>query len=150
MKNGEKFIVYYSRNGIVCGFATFGYQNLHLYLMEAMKMLMMPVSNELQVTEEAHKKIVNLVLSQSDNIVCNRDKMIAHRAEVMATKSHDVKQFRKLKEDIRANVKRKKEELVLEEKRKAEEEKEKMKKQQVEDMKAYNDKKNAQMFASLK
>jgi hypothetical protein len=144
----DKFIVYYARNGIVCGFATFGYQNLHLYLMEAMKQMVMPISTEIELTKDAYKRIVNLVVSMSDDIECNRHKMIAHRAEVMATKDHDVTQFRKLKEKIKENVKKKKEELVLEEKRKAEELKQKKMKEQAEDMKAYNEKKKAELFRS--
>ena len=40
--NGDKFVVYYLRDNVVCGFATFGFKNLHLYLIEAMKLLMMP------------------------------------------------------------------------------------------------------------
>lgn len=40
--NSDKFICYYSRNGIVCGILTFGYTNLHLYMKQAMKHLLMP------------------------------------------------------------------------------------------------------------
>ena len=38
----DKFIVYYFRNGIICGFLTFGYTNVHLYFIEAMKYLIFP------------------------------------------------------------------------------------------------------------
>jgi len=38
----DKFVVYYINGGVVSGFLTFGYTNLHLFLMEAMKMLLMP------------------------------------------------------------------------------------------------------------
>lgn len=40
--NSNKFVVYYLRGDVVCGFLTFGYKNLHLFLIEAMKLLQMP------------------------------------------------------------------------------------------------------------
>ena len=40
--NSDKFVVYYIRNNVVCGILTFGYTNLHLYLIEAMKLLIFP------------------------------------------------------------------------------------------------------------
>ena len=38
----DKFVVYYIFGEEIVGFLTFGYKNLHLYLWEAMKMLVMP------------------------------------------------------------------------------------------------------------
>ena len=38
----DKFIVYYFKGGIITGFLTFGYTNLHLYFIEAMKYLLFP------------------------------------------------------------------------------------------------------------
>ena len=44
--NSDKFVVYYIRRGIVVGLLTFGYTNLHIYLIEAMKRLMLPTGKE--------------------------------------------------------------------------------------------------------
>lgn len=40
--NSDKFIIYYILGDEVVGFLTYGYKNLHLYLWEAMKLLIMP------------------------------------------------------------------------------------------------------------
>lgn len=39
-----KFVVFYVYGDEVCGFVTVGYQNLHIYLWEAMKKLIMPTA----------------------------------------------------------------------------------------------------------
>lgn len=53
----DRFIAYYSRGGIVCGFMTYGYKNLHLFLIEAMKILIMPYLSELRQMQDPHKAI---------------------------------------------------------------------------------------------
>jgi hypothetical protein len=47
MKSG-KFVVYYIFGEEIVGFLTFGYKNLHLYLWEAMKLLVMPQATPLR------------------------------------------------------------------------------------------------------
>jgi len=47
MKSG-KFVVYYIFGVEIVGFLTFGYKNLHLYLWEAMKLLVMPQATPLR------------------------------------------------------------------------------------------------------
>ena len=42
--NEGKFIIWYIYGEEVVGFVTVGYQNLHLYLWEAMKLLIMPTA----------------------------------------------------------------------------------------------------------
>ena len=40
--NDERFVIYYVWGEEIVGFLTVGYQNLHIYLHEAMKLLIMP------------------------------------------------------------------------------------------------------------
>jgi len=40
----KKFIAYFVYGKEICGVLTVGYQNLHLYIWEAMKMLIMPAA----------------------------------------------------------------------------------------------------------
>ena len=42
--NDDKLIIYYVWCEEIVGILTFGYQNLHLYLWEAMKLLIMPTA----------------------------------------------------------------------------------------------------------
>ena len=40
--NSDKWIAYFCYGDEVCGFLTCGYKNIHIYLLEAMKKLVMP------------------------------------------------------------------------------------------------------------
>ena len=44
----KKFVIYYIYGNEVVAFLTCGYQNVHLYLWEAMKLLLMPPATELR------------------------------------------------------------------------------------------------------
>ena len=46
--DGNKFIIWYVYGEEVVGFLTVGYTNLHLYLWEAMKLLIMPPAPHLR------------------------------------------------------------------------------------------------------
>ena len=46
--NSGRFIIWYILGEEVVGFCTVGYQNLHLYLWEAMKLLIMPPAIQLR------------------------------------------------------------------------------------------------------
>jgi hypothetical protein len=61
MKSG-KFVVYYIFGEEIVGFLTFGYKNLHLYLWEAMKLLVMPQATPLRQKVISYKDIVAVVL----------------------------------------------------------------------------------------
>jgi hypothetical protein len=54
----RKFVAYYIYGNEVVGFVTVGYQNLHLYLWEAMKLLILPPANQLRNKQITYKDIV--------------------------------------------------------------------------------------------
>lgn len=72
-KKDKKFIVYYLSKNEIIGFATVGYKNTHLYLWEAMKLLVMPPAMQLVNNNLTHKNIVQLVLKMKDNVKCKRE-----------------------------------------------------------------------------
>ena len=61
--NSGKYIVWYVWGEEIVGFLTVGYQNLHLYLWEAMKLLIMPSAPHLRQGMITYKTIVSRVLA---------------------------------------------------------------------------------------
>merc|ERR1712127_368183 len=70
-----RFIVWYVLGEEVVGFCTVGYQNLHLYLWEAMKLLIMPPATQLRNGQINHKAIVAKVLSCRPEIKAKRSEI---------------------------------------------------------------------------
>jgi len=62
--------------------------------------------------EDAHKKIVNLVMANNEEIRCFRDKMIATTVHLMGVREDEVERFRNLKTNIKQNVKTRKEGMI--------------------------------------
>lgn len=58
----RKFIAYFVYGDEVIGFMTCGYQNLHLYLWESMKLLIFPPASFLRNKSMDYKDIVRKVL----------------------------------------------------------------------------------------
>ena len=102
--NSDKFIVWYIWGEEVIGFLTVGYQNLHLYLWEAMKLLIMPPAMHLRSQVADHKAIVAKVLK------C-RPEINAKRKEILRIPSVKITEFERERErletfrsKLRANV----------------------------------------------
>lgn len=70
--NKGKFVMYYVYGEEIIGFCTVGYKNLHLYLWEAMKLLIMPPAMQLRGGRADHKAIVASVLKVRDEIRAKR------------------------------------------------------------------------------
>jgi len=70
--HSNKFIVWYVWGEEIVGFVTVGYTNLHLYLLEAMKLLVMPTAVELRKEMTSHKSIVARVLKCRPEIIAKR------------------------------------------------------------------------------
>jgi hypothetical protein len=68
----NKFIVWYIYGEEVIGFCTIGYNNLHLYLWEAMKLLIMPTASQIRRTQVTHHTIVAKVLKCRPEINAKR------------------------------------------------------------------------------
>ena len=97
----KKFIVWYVFGEEVVGFCTVGYQNLHLYLWEAMKLLIMPTAVQLRRQYVNHKQVVA-------NVLKCRPEINAKRKEVMKIPSIMRSEFTRERErmdDFRAKLK---------------------------------------------
>ena len=70
-----RFIVWYIWGEEIVGFCTVGYQNMHLYLWEAMKLLIMPPATQLRNGQINHKAIVAKVLSCRPEIKAKRSEI---------------------------------------------------------------------------
>jgi len=57
--NSGRFIIWYIWGEEIIGFCTVGYQNLHLYLWEAMKLLILPPATQLRNRSIDHRAIVS-------------------------------------------------------------------------------------------
>ena len=120
----DKFIAYYSRGGVVCGFMTYGYTNLHLFLIEAMKMLLMPRFGELKSVPHPHRAIVNMVVMNSESIRCNRMDILNTPSSIVGVNETDVARVNAFNKTIQFKAdmvgKKRKEERELREKKKKE------------------------------
>lgn len=89
----NRFIIWYIWGEEIVGFMTVGYQNLHLYLWEAMKLLIMPPANLLRSEIANHKGIVAKVLK------C-RHEINAKRKEVVKVPSVRITEFTRERERL--------------------------------------------------
>jgi hypothetical protein len=67
-----KFIIYYVYGEEVIGFCTVGYRNIHLYLWEAMKQLVMPPAQRIRSKEVQSRQIIQNILRIKHEIHCKR------------------------------------------------------------------------------
>lgn len=70
--NSGRFIMWYVYGEEIIGFCTVGYKNLHLYLWEAMKLLIMPPAMPLRTKMIDHRAIVAKVLKCRSEITAKR------------------------------------------------------------------------------
>lgn len=71
-----RFVIWYIYGEEVVGFVTVGYTNLHLYLWEAMKLLIMPPAIQLRNGMIDHKAIVAKVLKCRPEIKAKRSETL--------------------------------------------------------------------------
>lgn len=71
-----RFVIWYIYGEEVVGFVTVGYTNLHLYLWEAMKLLIMPPALQLRNGMIDHKAIVAKVLKCRPEITAKRSETL--------------------------------------------------------------------------
>ena len=67
-----KFVTFYVYGNEIVGFVTCGYQKLHLYLWEAMKLLIMPTAKQMREADGDFESIVAGVLKIAPSVTANR------------------------------------------------------------------------------
>jgi len=68
----DKWVAFFVFGDEICGFLTCGYQNLHIYLLEAMKHLIMPTAAMLRANDGKFDDIINSVLRMRPYIEAGR------------------------------------------------------------------------------
>jgi len=97
----RKFVAYYVYGNEVVGFATVGYQNLHLYLWEAMKLLVMPPAAFLRTNENSYKDIVRTVLNLRPTIKCKRHDIVSIPSVMIAEFDHELEKSAELSRKVK-------------------------------------------------
>lgn len=100
----DKFILYYIYGEEVIGFATVGYQNAHLFLWEAMKLLVMPPAPLLRDQQVTHKNIIQNVLRLRPDIEAKRG-MVAKLPSIQRTEfTREFEKRDKFKAQLKQNL----------------------------------------------
>lgn len=104
----KKFVLYLLKGDEIMGFITFGFQNLHLYLREAMKLLILPNAQMMRLQNLNYKHIVAGVLKHRDRIYAKRHELFNIRTEIHAVKGAEVDYVHELRAKMKDNVKEQK------------------------------------------
>ena len=83
---------------------TCGYTNLHVYLLEAMKQLIMPTAAMLRATDGNFDDIVNSVLKMRPHIECGRKYTILTPSVIRAEFTREIEKLNELRSKFRANI----------------------------------------------
>ena len=70
--DSDKWVAFFTFGDEICGFLTCGYTNLHIYLLEAMKQLIMPTAAMMSAADGNFDDIVNSVLRMRPDIEAGR------------------------------------------------------------------------------
>lgn len=100
----NKFIIWYVFGTEVIGFVTVGYTNLHLYLWEAMKLLIMPTAIQIRRGMVTHKSIVANVLACREEIVAKRKGVTDEPSIVRSEFTREIERLDKFRKELRTNI----------------------------------------------
>lgn len=100
----DKFIIWYIHGTEVVGFCTVGYTNLHLYLQEAMKLLIMPPAEQLRRGQATYRSIVANVLQCRPEIFSKRKEVTKIDSVVRTEFTREREEMDKFAEKLKANM----------------------------------------------
>ena len=100
----DKWVAFFTYGDEVCGFLTCGYQNLHIYLLEAMKQLIMPSAAMLQANDGNFDDIVNTVLRMRPDIEAGRQYTIQTPSVIRAEFTREIDALNVLRKKFRDNI----------------------------------------------
>lgn len=103
MESG-RFLVWYIYGEEVVGFTTVGYQNLHLYLWEAMKLLIMPPATQLRNQSIDHRAIVAKVLKCRPEISAKRNDTAKIPSVIRAEFSREIEKLDEFRSALKGNI----------------------------------------------
>lgn len=100
----RKFVAFFVYGNEVTGFMTCGYQNLHLYLWEAMKLLLMPPATHLRNGNEDYKHIVQQVMKMRPLIQCKRHDIVKIPSIMLAEFEHEIARAEFFRNNIKKQI----------------------------------------------
>jgi hypothetical protein len=100
----RKFVAYFVYGNEVTAFMTCGFQNVHLYLWEAMKLLIMPPATQLRNNTLDYRGIVSQVLKLRPHIQCKRHEIVKIPSIMLAEYDDELFKSEKLRDDVRKNI----------------------------------------------
>ena len=102
----HKFVAFFVYGNEITGFMTCGYQNVHLYLWEAMKLLIMPPATQLRNRQIDYKAIVQKVLAMRPFISCKRHDIVKIPSIMLAEYDHELARSEELRMSVKRNIER--------------------------------------------
>lgn len=102
--NSGKYVVFYVYGDEVTGVLTCGYQNLHLYLWEAMKQMVMPPASAIRSRDGDFKSIVKMIIAMSHEISGQRQALLGIPSVIRAEFTRERDQIDILRKRINSNL----------------------------------------------
>lgn len=100
----DKFVAFYVYGDEIVGFVTVGFQNLHIYLWEAMKRLMMPTAAMMRMHDGDFKSIVAGVLKVAPEIEAGRQHTINTPSVIRAEFTREIEELDRFRQQINQNI----------------------------------------------
>ena len=91
--NSDKFVAFYVYGDEIVGFVTVGFQNLHLYLWEAMKKLIMPTAAMMNAANGDYSSIVAAVLKMAPYLESSRKHTVNIPSIMRAELGHEIEEM---------------------------------------------------------
>ena len=107
----EKWVAFFCYGDEICGFLTCGYQNLHIYLLEAMKHLLMPTAAMLTAADGNFDDIVNMVLRIRPDIETGRQYTVKTPSVIRAEFTREIEALNELRGKFRGNIRQEEEKV---------------------------------------
>jgi hypothetical protein len=102
--DGDKWVAFFTYGDEVCGFLTCGYTNLHIYLLEAMKQLIMPTAAMITAAGGDFDDIVNSVLRMRIDIEAGRAYTVQTPTVIRAEFTREVDALNELRSKFKTNI----------------------------------------------
>ena len=100
----EKWVAFFTYGDEICGFLTCGYTNLHIYLHEAMKLLIMPTAAMLTAAGGDFDDIVNSVLRMRPDLEAGRQYTLQTPSVIRAEFTREIDALNELRAKFRDNI----------------------------------------------
>lgn len=106
-----KMVAFYVYGDEICGFMTYGYTNLHLYLHEAMKQMVMPSASMMRKQGGDFQAIVAKVLAMAPHITCDREGYINTLSITKAEFTREIEELDNFRSKVNSNIRTEKQKI---------------------------------------